>query len=54
MSEVGIENPSVDLILDVIDAEMPHTNQPKVVLFDIGGVCVSCQYFKALQKEKLS
>lgn len=41
MSELGIDDPPVDLILDVIDAEMPGPKQPKVILFDIGGVCVS-------------
>ena len=31
---------SVELILEAIDAEM-EGSQPKVLLFDIGGVCVS-------------
>ena len=44
MSELGTDDPPVDLILDVIDAEMPDPKQPKGILFDIGGVCVSCQY----------
>lgn len=35
------ESYSVDQILEAIDAEMDGL-KPKVLLFDIGGVCVSC------------
>jgi hypothetical protein len=35
------ENYSVDQVLEAIDAEMENL-KPKVLLFDIGGVCVSC------------
>jgi hypothetical protein len=39
------ENYSVDQILEAIDAEMANL-KPKVLLFDIGGVCVSRRYRK--------
>lgn len=32
----------VTLALDTVDALMSPPKQPKVLLFDIGGVCVSC------------
>jgi len=42
MSLFSLEDPSVDQILEAIDDEMAATRkQPKVLLFDIGGVCVS-------------
>lgn len=41
MDGYSLENPTVDQIIAVIDAEMAASNQPKVILFDIGGVCVS-------------
>lgn len=41
MSSVNPEDPPIDLILEIVDSEMPGARQPKVLLFDIGGVCVS-------------
>lgn len=41
------ESYSVDQILEAIDAEMENP-KPKVLLFDIGGVCVSRPYKKSL------
>ena len=32
----------VTFALDTVDALMSPPKQPKVLLFDIGGVCVSC------------
>lgn len=40
MAGINIEDPPLDLILEVVDSEM-GPKQPKVLLFDIGGVCVS-------------
>lgn len=40
MSLLGPEDPPVEQILEAID-EMTASPQPKVLLFDIGGVCVS-------------
>jgi hypothetical protein len=40
MSLLGVEDPPIDQILEAID-EMAASKQPKVLLFDIGGVCVS-------------
>lgn len=31
----------VEHVLDVIDSEMASPKKPKVLLFDVGGVCVS-------------
>lgn len=39
MSGVGDE-PLADLIIEAIDGELYGAKQPKVILFDIGGVCV--------------
>lgn len=47
---INIKSPSstmsdhhlVTLALDTVDAIMSPPKQPKVLLFDIGGVCVSC------------
>lgn len=36
------EDQPVEYILDAIDSVMSSQPQPKVLLFDIGGVCVSC------------
>ena len=41
MSVLSFEDPTVDQILEAIDVEMADQMQPKVLLFDIGGVCVS-------------
>lgn len=35
------EEPPADLIIEAIDGELYGPKQPKVILFDIGGVCVS-------------
>jgi hypothetical protein len=35
------EDQPVEYILDTIDDIMASPSQPKVLLFDIGGVCVS-------------
>lgn len=40
MSFSDLEDYSVEQIIEVID-EMARSKQPKVLLFDIGGVCVS-------------
>ena len=45
MSGINPEDPPVDLILQVVDLEMDGPKQPKVLLFDIGGVCVSYVFF---------
>lgn len=39
--ELGYSDVPIDDILTVIDIEMANQRQPKVILFDIGGVCVS-------------
>lgn len=31
----------IEHVLDVIDSEMASPKKPKVLLFDVGGVCVS-------------
>lgn len=43
MTSLDIDEFVVEYILDSIDQEMAEgkTKQPKVILFDIGGVCVS-------------
>lgn len=41
MDIYSLEDRTVDHILDLVDAEMSAEKQPKVLLFDIGGVCVS-------------
>jgi hypothetical protein len=41
MDIYSLEDGTVDHILDLVDAEMSAEKQPKVLLFDIGGVCVS-------------
>lgn len=40
MSGFGDEPPA-DLIMEAIDGELYGPKQPKVIMFDIGGVCVS-------------
>lgn len=35
------ESQFIEQVLEGIDAEMSNINRPKVLLFDIGGVCVS-------------
>lgn len=35
------DTPIVEFTLDVIDQEMAVPKRPKLLLFDIGGVCVS-------------
>lgn len=45
MSGINPEDPPVDLILQVVDLEVDGPKQPKVLLFDIGGVCVSFVFF---------
>lgn len=40
MSGFGDEPPA-DLIMEAIDGELYGPKQPKVILFDIGGVCVN-------------
>lgn len=41
MDGSSLEDLPVDQILEIVDAEMDGNKQPKVILFDIGGVCVS-------------
>lgn len=41
MDIYNLEDRTVDHIIDLVDAEMASKQQPKVILFDIGGVCVS-------------
>ena len=43
MDIYSLEDRTVDHIIDLVDAEMTAGKQPKVLLFDIGGVCVSRQ-----------
>lgn len=46
------DEPPADLIIEAIDGELYGPKQPKVILFDIGGVCVShfpTQLLKYLQ-----
>ncbi|ATY66096.1 HAD-like domain [Cordyceps militaris] len=50
MSEFG-EDPPVDLILEAIDGELYGPKQPKVILFDIGGVCVVSPFQAILDYE---
>lgn len=35
------DTPVAELVLDVIDEEMAAPKKPKLLLFDVGGVCVS-------------
>ncbi|GJN86605.1 hypothetical protein PLIIFM63780_010186 [Purpureocillium lilacinum] len=52
MSLFSLEDPSVDQILEAIDDEMAATRkQPKVLLFDIGGVCVVSPFQAILDYE---
>lgn len=44
MDIYNFEDRTVDHIIDLIDTEMADSKQPKVVLFDIGGVCVSANF----------
>ena len=49
MDTYNLEDRTVDHIINLVDAEMASNNQPKVILFDIGGVCVSgrrCSYHR--------
>lgn len=39
------EDYSIDFVLDSIEIMMTSEIQPKVILFDIGGVCVSNHSF---------
>ena len=41
MDVYSLEDRTVDHIIDLVDTEMSAVKQPKVLLFDIGGVCVS-------------
>lgn len=41
MDIYSLEDRTVDHIIDMVDTEMVAGKQPKVLLFDIGGVCVS-------------
>ncbi|TQV93927.1 hypothetical protein V2A60_003917 [Cordyceps javanica] len=52
MSEFG-EEPPADLIIEAIDGELYGPKQPKVILFDIGGVCVVSP-FQAILDHELS
>ncbi|KID85894.1 epoxide hydrolase [Metarhizium guizhouense ARSEF 977] len=50
MSLLGVEDPPIDQILEAID-EMAASKQPKVLLFDIGGVCVVSPFQAILDYE---
>ncbi|KAK2593693.1 hypothetical protein QQS21_008601 [Conoideocrella luteorostrata] len=50
MSLLGPEDPPIDQILEAID-EMAASPQPKVLLFDIGGVCVISPFQAILDYE---
>ncbi|QUC20591.1 uncharacterized protein UV8b_04832 [Ustilaginoidea virens] len=50
MSLLGPDDPPVDQILEAID-EMAAAPQPKVLLFDIGGVCVASPFQAILDYE---
>lgn len=41
MVSSSLDDLPVDKILEIVDAEMEDPKLPKVLLFDIGGVCVS-------------
>ncbi|KND88964.1 Acyl-CoA dehydrogenase family member 10 [Tolypocladium ophioglossoides CBS 100239] len=47
----SVEDPSVDPILEAIDGEMASQKQPRVLLFDIGGVCVLSPFQAILDYE---
>ncbi|KAM4065999.1 hypothetical protein HRG_000158 [Hirsutella rhossiliensis] len=51
MSLSGFEDPLVDQILEAVDAEMASQKKPKVLLFDIGGVCVVSPFQAILDYE---
>ncbi|KFH46853.1 Acyl-CoA dehydrogenase family member-like protein [Hapsidospora chrysogenum ATCC 11550] len=51
MDIYSLEDRTVDHILDLVDAEMSAEKQPKVLLFDIGGVCVKSPFQAILDYE---